>query len=163
MHNKGLGALASDASGQLNVFGHDSDAFGVNGAEVGVLEERNEVRLRGLLQRFHGRGLEAEVVLEVLCDLPDQPLEGQLSDQKVRGLLVPADLPKGHCAGPVAVRLLHASCGWCGLAGCLGGQLLAGCLASCGWCGLAGCLGGQLLAGCLASGGLAGGLFGACH
>ncbi len=40
-----LGALATDAPGQLDVLGHDGDALGVDGCEVGVLKEPNEVRL----------------------------------------------------------------------------------------------------------------------
>jgi hypothetical protein len=49
----------------------DGDTLGVDGAQVGVLEERDEVRLDGLLQGTDGRGLEAEVGLEVLGDLTD--------------------------------------------------------------------------------------------
>ena len=42
-HN--LGALATDAAGQLDVLWHDGDTLGVDGAEVGVLEEADNVRL----------------------------------------------------------------------------------------------------------------------
>lgn len=49
----------------------DGDALGVDGAQVGVLEEGDEVRLDRLLQGTDGRGLEAEVGLEVLGDLTD--------------------------------------------------------------------------------------------
>ena len=80
--------------------------------------------------------------LEVLGDLADQALEGQLADEQLGGLLVLADLTQGHGAGPVAVGLLHAAGGRGRLAGGLGGQLLAG---------------------RLATGGLAGGLLGAGH
>ena len=45
--------------------GHDADALGVDGAEVGVLEESDQVGLSGLLQGKDGRALEAEIVLEV--------------------------------------------------------------------------------------------------
>ena len=34
-----LPVLAADASGKLHVLWHDGDAFGVDGTEVGVLEE----------------------------------------------------------------------------------------------------------------------------
>ena len=54
-----LGALATDAAGELDVLGHDGDALGVDGAQVGVLEEANEVGLRGLLERDDGRRLES--------------------------------------------------------------------------------------------------------
>ncbi|XP_054669282.1 uncharacterized protein LOC129201702 [Grus americana] len=81
------GALTADAAGQLDVLGHDGDALGVDGAEVGVLEEPHQVGLARLLQRHHGRALEAQVGLEVLRDLAHQALEGQLADQQLRRLL----------------------------------------------------------------------------
>jgi histone H3 len=49
----------------------DSDALGVDGAEVGVLEEGDEVGLDRLLEGADGRALEAEVGLEVLGDFAD--------------------------------------------------------------------------------------------
>jgi len=125
-----LGTLSPDAAGQLDVLGHDGDTLGVDGSQVGVLEQAHQVRLCGLLQRQHGAGLEAQVGLEVLGNLTDQALEGQLADEQLRGLLVLADLTQRHGAGPVAVRLLHTTGGGGGLAGSLGGQLLAGGLAS---------------------------------
>ena len=36
-----LGTLSTDAAGELDVLGHDGDALGVDGSEVGVLEETN--------------------------------------------------------------------------------------------------------------------------
>lgn len=38
-----LGSLASDSTRQLDVFGHDGNTFGVNGAQIGVLEEADQV------------------------------------------------------------------------------------------------------------------------
>ena len=55
----------------------------MDGAEVGVLEEADQVGLGGLLQGDDGRRLEAQVGLEVLGDLADEALEGQLADRKV--------------------------------------------------------------------------------
>jgi hypothetical protein len=75
----------------------------VDGAEVGVLEQPDEVRLGSLLQRGDGRALEPEVGLEVLRDLADQALEGELADQQLRALLVLADLAERHGAGAEAV------------------------------------------------------------
>ena len=40
-----LGALAADAAGQLNVLGHDGNALGVDGAQVGVIEDADDIRL----------------------------------------------------------------------------------------------------------------------
>ncbi|KAA8578695.1 hypothetical protein FQN60_010562 [Etheostoma spectabile] len=137
-----LSPLSADAPGQLDVFGHDGDPLGVDGAQVGVLEQADQVGLAGLLQSHDGGALEAQVGLEVLSDLSHQALEGQLADQQLRGLLVATDLSQSHGTGPVTVRLLHAAGGRGALPGSLGGQLLPG---------------------GFASGGLTSGLLGSCH
>ena len=114
----------------------------MDGAQVSVLKQANQVRLGSLLKGKDSRALKAQVRLEILGDLANQALEGQLADQQLRTLLVATDLTKSHGARAVAVRLLHTTRG--------GGALT-------------GSLGGQLLAGGLASGGLACGLLGSCH
>ena len=40
-----LGPLASDPPGQLDVFGHDGHSLGVDGAQVGVLKQSDQVSL----------------------------------------------------------------------------------------------------------------------
>ena len=114
----------------------------MDGTQVGVFEKTNKVGLRSLLEGEDGRSLEPQVTLEVLGDLPHQTLEGELADQQVRRLLVPADLTESHGSGAVTVGLFHASGGGGGFTGSLGGELLAG---------------------GFASGGFTGGLFGAGH
>ena len=89
---RSLTALTTEAAGKLDVLGLDGDTLGVDGAKVGVLEEGDEVGLDGLLKSTDGGGLEAQVGLEVLCDLTDQTLEGELSDQELGRLLVATDL-----------------------------------------------------------------------
>ena len=121
-----LRALTADATGELHVTGHDSHTLGVDGAQVGVLEETNEVGLSRLLEGEHGGALEAEVSLELLGNLADEALEGELADEELSGLLVATDLAEGDSAWAVAVRLLDAAGGWGVLAGCLGGELLTG-------------------------------------
>jgi len=136
---KRLGTLSTDSPGELDVLGHDGDPLGVDGAQVGVLEESDEVSLAGLLESHDGGALEPQVSLEVLGDLPDQTLEGELANEELGGLLVPPDLPEGDCTGPVPVGLLDSAGGRGGLPGSLGGQLLPGGLASGGLtCGLLG-------------------------
>ena len=44
-----LGPLASDAPGQLDILWHDGHALSVDGAQVGVLEEADQVGLGSLL------------------------------------------------------------------------------------------------------------------
>jgi hypothetical protein len=67
----------------------------VDGAEVGVFEERDEVSLDGLLEGTDGGALEAQVALEVLSNLTDETLEGQLADEKLGGFLVTTNLTEG--------------------------------------------------------------------
>merc|ERR1719471_31060 len=125
-----LGPLAADPPGELDVLGHDGDPLGVDGAQVGVLEETDQVGLGRLLEGANGRGLEPEVGLEVLGDLPHQALEGQLADEQLGGLLVPPDLTEGHGSRAVPMGLLDAPGGRRRLPGGLGGELLPGGLAS---------------------------------
>ena len=68
----------------MDVFGHDCDTLGVDGAKIGVLEQTNQVGLAGLLESHDGGALETEVGLEVLSDLPDQTLEWKLEERKAR-------------------------------------------------------------------------------
>ena len=63
----------------------------MDGAQVGVFEEGDEVGLNGLLESTDGGGLETEVRLEVLSNFTDQTLEGELADQELGGLLVTTD------------------------------------------------------------------------
>ena len=114
----------------------------MDGAQVGVFEESYKVGLGSFLEGHDGRGLEAEVSLEVLGDFTDKTLEGEFADEELSALLVTADLTESHGTGPVPVGFLDTSCSRGGLASCLGGELLA-------WG--------------LASGGLAGGLLGTSH
>ena len=137
-----LSPLAADPPSQLDVLGHNGHPLGVDGAQVGVFKETDQVGLGSLLESCDGRALEAQVRLEVLGNLTHQPLEGKLPDEELGGLLVATDLTERHSARPVAVRLLDAASGWGALPGCLGGELLPG---------------------GFASGGLAGGLLGTSH
>lgn len=125
-----LGTLPTDPSGQLNVLGHDGHPLGMDGAKVGVLKEANKVCFTRFLESSDGRALEAQIGLEVLCNLAHEALERQLADEQLSGFLVTTDLPEGHGAGPVAMGLLDAARRRGALARCLGGQLLAGRLAT---------------------------------
>jgi len=81
----------------------------VDRRKIRVFKQRDKVCLGSLLQRHDGRRLESEVRLEVLSDLTDKSLEGQLPDQEFRRLLVPADLSQGHGTRAEPVRLLHTT------------------------------------------------------
>ena len=137
-----LGALTTEATGQVDILGLDGDTLGVDGSQVGIFKERDEVGLGGLLEGTDGRGLETKVSLEVLGNLADETLEGELADQELGRLLVATDLTKSDGTGAVTMGLLDTSGG--------GGRLASS-------------LGGELLARSLSSGGLAGGLLGTSH
>jgi len=81
----------------------------VDRRKIRVFEQRDKVSLGSLLQRHDGRRLESEVGLEVLSDLTDESLEGQLPDQELRRLLVPTDLSQSNSTGAEPVRLLYAT------------------------------------------------------
>jgi hypothetical protein len=98
------GPLSTNPAGQLQVFRHDRDALCVNCEQVRVFKEPDEICLCCFLQCQDRCGLESQVLLEILCDLPDKPLEWQLSDQQARVVLVTTDFPERHAAGP-AVRI----------------------------------------------------------
>jgi hypothetical protein len=91
-----LSTLATDAAGQLDVLGHDGHTLGVDGSQVGVLEQTHQVGLSSLLQGQDCAALEAQVGLEVLGNLTHQALEGQLANQQLRALLVLTDLTQSH-------------------------------------------------------------------
>ena len=130
-----LSTLSADTAGELDVLGHDGDTLGVDGAQVGVFEESYEVGFGSFLEGHDSRALETEISFEVLGDFTDQALEGKLADEELSALLVTADLTESYGTGPVPVGLLDTSCGWGGLASCLGGELLAWGLASSGLAG----------------------------
>ena len=125
-----LGTLSADTAGELDVLGHDGHTLGVDGAQVGVLEKTDQVSLGGFLEGHDGRALEAEIGLEVLGDLTDKALEGQLADEELGGLLVTTDLTESDGSGPVTMGLLDSASGRGALASGLGGQLFAWCLAT---------------------------------
>ena len=121
-----LSAFSSDASGELDVLWHDSDSLSVDGAQVGVFKEADQIRLRSFLKGHHGRRLEAEIGLEVLRNFSNQSLEGKFADQELGRLLVATDLTKSDRSRAVSVRLLDSSGRRRRLSGSLGRQLLSG-------------------------------------
>jgi len=125
-----LSTFSTDTTSQLNIFWHDSNTLGVNGTQVGVLEESNQVRFGRFLQSQDGGGLETKVGLEILSNFANETLEGGLADQEIGRLLVLSNLSKSDGSGTVTVGLLHSSSSWSGFAGSLGGKLLAGSLSS---------------------------------
>merc|ERR1711881_215277 len=83
----GLSTLSTDTASQLDVLGHDGDTLGVDGAEVSVLKQTNQVSLACLLKGHDGRPL------------------------------VSPDLTETHGTRSVPMGLLHPPSGRSGLSG----------------------------------------------
>jgi hypothetical protein len=66
--------------------------------------EQSSINHLNYLKGADGGGLEPEISLEILRNLPDETLEGKLADQQLRRLLVSPDLPEGDSAGPIPVH-----------------------------------------------------------
>jgi hypothetical protein len=104
--------IVTDLADESDVQRLDGDALGVDGIEIGVLKEHDEVLLSSLLEGPDGLGLEAEVRLEVLSNLADEAPEREIRDDRVGRLLVLADLTESDGAGPKpGERLLHTLLG----------------------------------------------------
>jgi hypothetical protein len=91
----------------------------VDGTQVGVFEETNKVGFGGFLKCQNSSALEAKVGLEILSNFTHKSLERSLTDQEIGRLLVLPDLTESDSSRTVAVRLLHSSGSWSGLAGSL--------------------------------------------
>merc|ERR1712215_497619 len=117
-----LRPLAPDPPCKLDILGHDSDPLGVDGAQVGILKQANKVGFTRFLERHHSGGLEPQISLKILGNLPHQPLERQFPYQQ---------LPKSHSARAVPVRLLDSSSGWSRLPSSFSGKLLPWSFSSC--------------------------------
>ena len=104
-----LTALAADATGELDVFRHDGHTLGVDRTQVGVFEEGHEVSLSGLLKSNNCGSLESKVVLEVLGNLTNKPLEGKLAHEKLSGLLVSSNFSEGDGSWSISMGLFDTS------------------------------------------------------
>ena len=136
-------SLSSDSSGELDILGHNGDSSGVDGAQVGILEQSNQVSLSSLLEGQDGGRLESELSLVLSGNISDHSLEWELSDQQLSGLLVLSDFSEGDGSWSESVWLLDTS--------------------SDSWGGFSGSLGGELLSWGLSSGRLSSGLLSSCH
>ena len=134
------GSLTSDSSGELHILWHDGNSLGVDGAEVGVLEESDHVGLSSLLKGKDGGGLESQVGLEVGGDFSDESLEWELSNEELGGFLVLSDHSEGNGSWSESVGLLDTR-DWNGGLGGLDDHLSWG----------------------LGAGSLSSGLLGSCH
>jgi hypothetical protein len=81
----------------------------VEGTEVGVFEETNEVSLSSLLECKDSGALESDVLVELRSDPADESLEGELSDEELGGLLETTDLMENNTAGSESAGLIDST------------------------------------------------------
>ena len=96
-----LSTFSANSTGQLDVLGHYGDMFGVDGTQVGVLEQTDQVGFASLLKSQHSGALKPQVGFEILCDFSNQTLERQLADQQFGRFLI---------AGALFLAALVANC-----------------------------------------------------
>ena len=118
-----LSTLTTDTTSKLDILGHDSHTLGVDGTQVGVLEQSNKVSFGSFLERQNSGGLETEIGLEVLSNLTNKTLEGSLADKEIGRLLVLADLTESNSSRAITVGFLYTSGSRCGLTGSLSNQI----------------------------------------
>ena len=88
---------------------HDCDTLSVDGTQVCIFEKTDQISFGSFLKCKDCRTLESEIRLEILGNLTNQTLEGQLSDQQVSGFLVTTDLTKSDSSRAITVRLRNRS------------------------------------------------------
>jgi len=108
----------------VQISSHDSDSLGVDGAQVGVFEQSDQISLGGFLEGQDGLGLESNVLLVFHGNVSDESLERKLSDEEVSGLLELSNFSEGDSTGSVSVGLLDTTSDLSGLSGGLGSELL---------------------------------------
>lgn len=125
-----LSAFTANSPCQLYIFWHDRDTFGVNGAQIRVFEQADQVSFRRFLKGTYSGALKTQIGFEILRDFTNQTLERQFPDEQLRGLLISSDFSQSYSTGPVTMRLLDASSGRRAFTCRFGGKLLPGCLST---------------------------------
>ena len=136
-HICSLSTLTTETASELYILRLDGHTLGVDGSQVGVFKEPDQVSFRRFLQGTDGAALETQVGLEVLGNLTHKTLEGQLADKQLSALLITTDFSQSNSSWSVTVWLLDSSGCWGRLTGGLGGELLTRGLST---GGLTGCL-----------------------
>ena len=105
------------------------DTFGMNCGQVSVFEEGDKVSLSSFLESHNSGRLETKIglwwsvhnqsrlhadqrihtYLEVLSNFTNEPLEGELPDEELGGLLVTTDFTKSDRSRAETMRLLYTT------------------------------------------------------
>ena len=108
--------VSADSSGDVHVLFHHSDAIGMDGTEIGVLEHTCEIGFSRFLKSNQSLRLEADVRVDTRADGSNQSVEWGTWQKHGRLLLVPSDFSEGDSAwSPSAHLFLDSTSGWSGL------------------------------------------------
>ncbi len=92
-------SVSSDSSCEVEILLHDGHSLGVDGAQVGVLKETDEVGLSSFLHSEECLGLEPDLIINAFSDGADESLEGSSGHEEGGLLLVSLDLSESDCTG----------------------------------------------------------------
>jgi len=117
-----LCSLSSNPASKLNILGHDGYTLSVDSAQVGVLEQTNQVGLSSFLEGSNGSTLESQIGLVVLSNFTNKALEGELPQQEFGTLLVATNFTESNSARsePLLFSVVQAA-----LAGEVGATLIS--------------------------------------
>ena len=119
-----LSSFSTNAACELYVLWHNGYSFCMDGAQVCIFKETNEIGLGSFLKGHDSTGLESEICLKILSNFTNQTLEGQLSEQEFCRFLVSSNFSKSHSSRPISVWLFNSTSGWSGFSCSFGCQLL---------------------------------------
>jgi len=100
----------------------------VDGAQVGIFEETNQVSFSSFLKSQDSGRLESQVSLVVMSDFSDESLERKLSDEEISRFLVFSDFSQSDGTGSISMGLLDTTGSGGGLSSSLGSELFSGSL-----------------------------------
>jgi len=90
----------------------------MNSTQIRIFKQTDKICLDSLLKGSNSTALESQIGLEILCNFPDESLEGKLANEKFGGFLVTTDFSKGDSTGSVTMGFFDAACCRCGFTCC---------------------------------------------
>ena len=87
---------------QLDILWHDVNTLAVDGTQICILKQVDNVPLHCLFHGKKGHCLKSQITPYLLGDLPNPPHKWKPPDKEEGRLLKFADLPQGHCTWPAS-------------------------------------------------------------
>ena len=81
----------------------------MDGAQVSVFKQSNQISFSGFLESQHSRRLESQIILEFRGNFSDESLEGEFPDEEFSALLEPSDFSESNCSRSEPVGFLDSA------------------------------------------------------